>query len=78
MAVTRLTIEKDGKEIIIDIDLETGEIATDTVGYVGVACIEDLNKLLGNLGLTQTSSSDKPERFHQLAQKPAAVVKREQ
>ena len=62
MVVKRLTLKKNGKSIVVDIDQETGEIATETFGYKGAECIEDINKLMVDLA-NLTSDSSKPERW---------------
>ena len=62
MSVNRITLKKHGRSIIVDIDPETGEIATETFGYSGVSCIEDVSKLMKELA-TLTADSSKPERW---------------
>jgi len=50
------------KSIVIEIDHKTGEISSETFGYAGASCIEDINKLMADLA-KMTSDSSKPERW---------------
>ena len=50
------------KTIVIEIDKETGKIATETFGYVGASCIDDINKLMADLAKL-TGDSSKPDRW---------------
>ena len=65
------------KTIVVDINKETGEISSETFGYVGAQCIEDMEKLMADLAAL-TSDDSKPERWqNELAKKSAVEVKRE-
>ena len=65
------------KQIIVEINKETGEIWSETFGYVGASCIDDMEKLMADLAAL-TSDDSKPERWqNELAQKSAVEVRRE-
>ena len=65
------------KKIVIEIDKKTGEISSETFGYVGASCIEDMEKLMADLAAL-TGDDSKPERWQdELAKKTAAEVRRE-
>ena len=50
------------KKIIVDIDKKTGKISSETFGYTGSSCIDDMEKLMADLAAL-TSDDSKPERW---------------
>jgi len=67
----------DRKTIVIEIDKQTGNIHSETFGYVGDSCITDLEALMADLA-ELTSDNSKPERWQtELAQNNTAEIKRE-
>lgn len=55
------------KEIEIEIDLTTGEIKMDAIGFQGVGCSEALDKLQAALKAETLKKTVKPERVQKVA-----------
>ena len=67
----------DRKTIVVKINKETGGVHSETFGYVGATCIEDLDKLMADLVML-TEENHKPERWQtELVNRTDAEVKRE-
>jgi hypothetical protein len=48
-------------EIIVNINTRTGETSVEGVGYDGIKCVEDIDKLMALLGMETYSEVAKPE-----------------
>jgi|GEM_PF-3095958 len=62
--VRRLVLEKNDKRIVVDIDSD-GNIVSETFGYVGASCVEDVEKIMKDLA-KMTCDNIKPERWKQV------------